>query len=109
IVQYPEQCLVACCMENRCPICKVLPKERGDHTPHPKRDVDETLDYINRYDAEHKNAAFKEEFRVGANLGLRPVPPFWAGLPHTDIFEAFMPDILHQLHKGVFKDHLVSW
>ncbi|KAJ6608811.1 hypothetical protein B0H10DRAFT_2226532 [Mycena sp. CBHHK59/15] len=107
VADYPEQCLVACCMENRCPICKVLPKERGDHTPHPKRDVDETLDYINRYDAEHKNAAFKEEF--GANLGLRPVPPFWAGLPHTDIFEAFTPDILHQLHKGVFKDHLVSW
>ncbi|KAJ7895780.1 hypothetical protein B0H13DRAFT_2234541 [Mycena leptocephala] len=106
VADYPEQCLVACCMENRCPICKVAPKERGDHAPHPKRDVDETLDYIHRYDREHKHAPFKDEF---ATLGLRPVQPFWAGLPHTDIFEAFTPDILYQLHKGAFKDHLVSW
>ncbi|KAJ7477594.1 hypothetical protein FB451DRAFT_1032957 [Mycena latifolia] len=106
VADYPEQCLIACCMENRCPICKVLPTERGNHAPHPKRDVDETLSYINRYEREHKDAQFKHEF---ATLGLRPVEPFWAGLPHTDIFEAFTPDILHQLHKGAFKDHLVSW
>ncbi|KAJ7813602.1 hypothetical protein B0H14DRAFT_3477712 [Mycena olivaceomarginata] len=98
IADYPEQCLVACCMENRCPVCKVLPKERGDHIPCPKRDMDETLDYIHRFENEHHNAQFKQEFVT--KLGLRPVPPFWAGLPHTDIFEAFTPDLLHQLHKG---------
>ncbi|KAF7367105.1 hypothetical protein MSAN_00970100 [Mycena sanguinolenta] len=107
VADYPEQCLVACCMENRCPECEVLPTERGCHRLFPKRDVDKTLDYIKRYPTERKNAQFKCEFEK--NLGLRPVEPFWAGLPHTDIFEAFTPDILHQLHKGVFKDHLVSW
>ncbi|KAJ7158446.1 hypothetical protein C8R46DRAFT_1164909 [Mycena filopes] len=107
IADYPEQCLIACCMENRCPMCKVLPTRRGDHVPFPKRDVDETLNYMHRYQAEHQNAQFKKEFIT--DLGLRPCPPFWAGLPHTDIFEAFTPDLLHQLHKGVFKDHLVSW
>ncbi|KAL0960347.1 hypothetical protein HGRIS_011971 [Hohenbuehelia grisea] len=87
VADYPEQCLVACCMENRCPICKVHPNLRGTpSTPAPlageKYATAEIL-------AKHQSGdpSVKQQF--------------------TDL--AFTPDLLHQLHKGVFKDHLVKW
>ncbi|KAJ7190523.1 hypothetical protein GGX14DRAFT_538026 [Mycena pura] len=103
VADYPEQCLVACCKENRCPICTCAPTERGDHLPHAPRTQDETLRFMRRQQAGEKDSEFEEH-------GIRAVyPPFWAHLPHSDIFQSFTPDLLHQLHKGVFKDHLVSW
>jgi len=35
--------------------------------------------------------------------------PFTHGFPHADIHELLSPDLLHQITKGTFKDHLVTW
>ena len=35
--------------------------------------------------------------------------PFTYFFPRADIHELLAPDLLHQLIKGTFKDHLVTW
>jgi hypothetical protein len=35
--------------------------------------------------------------------------PFTHIFPCTDIHELLAPDLLHQVIKGIFKDHLVLW
>ncbi|KAJ7506471.1 Zn-finger domain-containing protein [Mycena galericulata] len=103
VADFPEQCLVACCKENRCPRCVVPRDRRGESATFPQRDVEDTLDLLGEHQQGLKPPQFEKD-------GLRPVyRPFWADLPHTDIFACFTPDLLHQLHQGVFKDHLVKW
>ena len=103
IADYPEQCLVVGCKENSCPKCTVPPKKRGDHLVYSVyRDPNETAELI----LEQMNGDSQEEFRA---QNLRPVRPFWDELPYCNIFECMLPDLLHQLHKGLFNDHLVSW
>ncbi|KAG8948908.1 hypothetical protein FRC03_000539 [Tulasnella sp. 419] len=107
VADYPEQCLIACCKENRCVRCRVPPDKRGELLESPPREPITTLTLIDdRFDPGRKSKSasrFEED-------GVRAIhKPFWEGLPHTNIFSCFTPDLLHQLHKGVFKTHLVSW
>ncbi|KAG9221814.1 hypothetical protein CCMSSC00406_0006757 [Pleurotus cornucopiae] len=47
---------------------------------------------------------------VWDEYGLRSdVVLFTHGFPRADIHESITPDLLHQLIKGTFKDHLVTW
>lgn len=100
---HPEQCLVACCMENRCPRCTVMPNERGENKYSPLRTQTSTRSTLHQKRNGEDPLEFDDE-------GLREIySPFWADLPHSDIFASISPDILHQLHKGVFKDHFIKW
>ncbi|KAG2034075.1 hypothetical protein BDR03DRAFT_935443 [Suillus americanus] len=103
MANFPEQCLVSCCKENRCPKCLVAANKHGDGLNSTMRDPESTKEILHR----RKIGQHPPEFEAN---GLHAVyKPFWADLPHADIFLAFTPDLLHQLHKGVFKDHLVKW
>lgn len=45
----------------------------------------------------------------GLVLSLMTPQPFTSSFPRADIHEMITPDLLHQVIKGTFKDHLVTW
>lgn len=103
VADHPEQCLVTNVKENHCPSGDVSPDARGEPGKCLLRRMDETLELLNQ----HRRGEDPPEF---GKLGLRAVyEPFWKHLPHANIYTCITPDILHQLHKGVFKDHLLKW
>ena len=102
VADHLEQCLVMCCMENCCLKCIVDPNMLGEPIHSAPRDHDDTLCIL----TDEAKGMRPPEFR---KQGLRPIWPFWADLPHCNIFSCMTPDLLHQVHKGLFKDHIISW
>ncbi|KAF7982136.1 hypothetical protein HWV62_29873 [Athelia sp. TMB] len=99
IADYPEQCMLALVVQGWCAKCLAA----GD-------DLENANALLRRKD--HAQTII-EEFEIlecWDNWGLvSDVVPFTDEFPRADIYELLAPDILHQLIKGVFKDHLVTW
>ena len=106
VADFPEQCLIGCTRQSSCPRCTVIPQDRGD----PLNDSTETRDQTTTHQLLKNHAGGRLTTKQLNDQGVRPTyPAFWFNLPYLNIHDGFPPDILHQLHKGVFKDHVVKW
>ncbi|QRV85180.1 hypothetical protein RhiJN_13198 [Ceratobasidium sp. AG-Ba] len=101
IADFVEQCKVACIKQTHCPLCTVQPKKKGDLNDAPPRTHDDIIDAMN----EHRKAGSAKFER----LGLYDIEPFWEDYPYVRVDCLMTPDLLHQMHKGVMKDHLTKW
>ncbi|KAG9079264.1 hypothetical protein FS749_008660 [Ceratobasidium sp. UAMH 11750] len=103
VADWPEQNLQSCTSEGSCPICKTKYAGRGDLDQQAElRDCEETLGVLRGYFAQKRVA----ELRA---LSLKPVWPWWGDIPELNLATCFMLDLLHQVHQGIFKTHLLRW
>ena len=86
LADHPEQCLIACVKENRCPKCLVHRLHSGDSISSELHDVTETLNILQ---AASLKLDDKDKFDKHS---LQPVDPFWKNLPHCDIVRTTPPN-----------------
>ncbi|EIW77640.1 hypothetical protein CONPUDRAFT_61577 [Coniophora puteana RWD-64-598 SS2] len=103
IADYPEQALLTCIVQGWCPRCLAFRDDLdGSDAVHP---------VLHR--CKEHNELVINELDLGTlwdNYGIiGNTIPFTNDFPRADIHEMISPDILHQLVKGTFKDHLVEW
>ncbi|KAG1882730.1 hypothetical protein F4604DRAFT_1577018 [Suillus subluteus] len=98
IADYEEQIVLSCTVKNWCPKCLAL-----------RLNLDGSGIYRSR---EHTDLMISELpgdtlwFEYGVNSHI---VPFTNDFPRADIHQLLSFDLLHQLIKGAFKDHLVDW
>ncbi|KAJ7730745.1 hypothetical protein B0H16DRAFT_1665336 [Mycena metata] len=98
IADYPEQVLLAGTVQNWCPKCTALPSDLEGFATRRSHDLTDTLM------DEWGPKVLWDEFGIDADI-----VPFTYDFPRADIHELLSSDLLHQVIKGTFKDHLVSW
>ncbi|KAG1898389.1 uncharacterized protein F5891DRAFT_955757 [Suillus fuscotomentosus] len=102
---YPKQLLATGVKAMECPKCDIpTDKFESNTTPFNIYDLHTVLDALAVID--EGDLAFVQACRAAA---IKPIiHPFWEDLPYTNIYQAIMPDMLHQLYQGLIK-HLLGW
>ncbi|PSR70650.1 hypothetical protein PHLCEN_2v13455 [Hermanssonia centrifuga] len=91
--------LLAGIVSGWCPKCLAL-KKNLDNGTHGRRTRELTDLFIEAYDP----TTLHTKYGIHADI-----IPFTNNFPRADIHELIAPDLLHQIIKGTFKDHLVTW
>ncbi|KAH9937976.1 hypothetical protein B0H21DRAFT_698721 [Amylocystis lapponica] len=96
IADYPEQVYLAGIVQGWCPKCQALPEElETAGTPRFREHTEQLMAGLD-------SRTLWDVFGVVED-------PFTRHFPRADIHELITPDLLHQMIKGTFKDHLVAW
>ncbi|KAJ7473215.1 hypothetical protein FB451DRAFT_290240 [Mycena latifolia] len=99
IADYPEQVWLAGIVQNWCPKCDAHPDHLDEEGAH-LRTKTKTDTLITCFDP----GILWDDYGIRSD-----VVPYTHDFPHADIHELISSDLLHQVIKGTFKDHLVSW
>ncbi|KAI6013718.1 hypothetical protein BKA83DRAFT_4466131 [Pisolithus microcarpus] len=109
IADYEEQVLLACI------VCLAVRQALDTDALYRSREHAEAL--IKEFDLKN----LQDEYGIVGDIiiSILLIPPnvyaesqyqpFTSGFPHVDIYKLIAPDILHQIIKGTFKNHLVEW
>ncbi|KAI0324376.1 hypothetical protein GY45DRAFT_1262927 [Cubamyces sp. BRFM 1775] len=100
IADYPEQVLVANIVQGWCPACLKFPNGLDAEGSGQRR----TRTHTEALRRTFEPAVLWDDYGVVAD-----VVPFTSDFPRADINELLSGDLLHQIIKGTFKDHLVTW
>ncbi|KAF5334445.1 hypothetical protein D9611_014474 [Ephemerocybe angulata] len=99
IADYPEQVWLSGIVQGWCAKCMARP-ENLDDPDATRRTQKKTEAYMKHHDPG----------TLWDTYGIRDdVVPFTHTFPRADIHKLMAPDLLHQVIKGTFKDHLVAW
>ncbi|KAJ7269028.1 hypothetical protein C8J57DRAFT_1609187 [Mycena rebaudengoi] len=99
IADYPEQVMLAGIVQNWCPKCTAMPTDLDGGTG-GRRTHELTDEVLSVFDGE----VLWDEYGIDEDI-----VPFTRDFPRADIHEMLSSDLLHQVIKGSFKDHLVTW
>ncbi|KAF8961217.1 hypothetical protein BDZ97DRAFT_1664537, partial [Flammula alnicola] len=101
IADYPEQALLACIVQNWCPKCTAPPTDLDG-------DLNGLRSHLHTDTLLNSGAISLQELWDDYGI-VGELLPFTTAFPRADIHELLSPDLLHQIIKGTFKDHLVDW
>ncbi|KAI9431774.1 hypothetical protein H4582DRAFT_1821998 [Lactarius indigo] len=100
IADYPEQVMLAGVVQGWCPRCTSQARDLDGAGGRRARVLTDLL----VSSPEISSAELWDTYGIDDD-----VIPFTNDFPRADIHESLSPDLLHQIIKGSFKDHLVKW
>ncbi|KAH9008005.1 hypothetical protein EDB84DRAFT_1591273 [Lactarius hengduanensis] len=100
IADYPEQIMLAGVVQGWCARCTAHARNLDGPGGRRTRALTDLL----------VSSSFFSSDELWDTYGIDDdIIPFTNDFPRADIYESLSPDLLHQIIKGLFKDHLVKW